>query len=112
MAKLCADCGKPQFETPSGIVCENGHGGAASIETEAEYVDGQRLDLGSGWYLMLDASTREGGELQGFVFRPDGRDSASLEAARLLGHLTGGYETKLPSTVHTELLKGRYDTFE
>ncbi len=27
----CADCGEPQFETPSGLVCKNGHGGADSI---------------------------------------------------------------------------------
>lgn len=24
----CVDCGEPQFETPSGICCKNGHGGA------------------------------------------------------------------------------------
>ncbi len=25
-------CREPQFETPSGITCKNGHGGAPSIE--------------------------------------------------------------------------------
>ena len=30
----CSVCGKPQFTTPSGIVCENGHGGAPSSEEE------------------------------------------------------------------------------
>jgi hypothetical protein len=29
---ICVDCGEPQFETPSGRTCKNGHGGAASIE--------------------------------------------------------------------------------
>lgn len=31
---LCSICKKPQFETPSGLVCEEGHGGADSIEPE------------------------------------------------------------------------------
>lgn len=31
---LCAECGEPQFDTPSGITCCNGHGGADSIERE------------------------------------------------------------------------------
>lgn len=26
----CSLCGKPQYETPSGITCSNGHGGADS----------------------------------------------------------------------------------
>lgn len=29
---LCAECGTPQFETPSGVTCANGHGGADSAE--------------------------------------------------------------------------------
>ena len=29
---LCSLCREPQFETPSGITCKNGHGGAPSIE--------------------------------------------------------------------------------
>lgn len=62
--------------------------------------------------MELDASTREGGELQGFVFRPDGRDSASLNAARELGHLTGGYETKIPDNVPRELNRSDYGPFE
>jgi len=28
----CADCGKPQFDTPSGICCPDGHGGADSLD--------------------------------------------------------------------------------
>lgn len=27
--KFCGECGKPQYRTPSGITCENGHGGTA-----------------------------------------------------------------------------------
>lgn len=30
--RTCSVCGEPQFETPSGITCENGHGGAPSKE--------------------------------------------------------------------------------
>lgn len=26
--EYCYACGLPQYETPSGVVCENGHGGA------------------------------------------------------------------------------------
>lgn len=29
---LCSTCGKPQFDTPSGITCEAGHGGADTLE--------------------------------------------------------------------------------
>ncbi len=29
---LCADCGRPQFDTPSGISCAGGHGGATSVK--------------------------------------------------------------------------------
>lgn len=32
--KHCADCGRPQRETISGVVCENGHGDAPSYEDE------------------------------------------------------------------------------
>lgn len=28
--KYCSVCGQPQYETPSGITCSNGHGGADS----------------------------------------------------------------------------------
>lgn len=28
----CSDCGTPQLDTPSGITCENGHGGAPALE--------------------------------------------------------------------------------
>ena len=34
---FCAECLKPQRSTPSGLVCENGHGGVESIsEDEVE----------------------------------------------------------------------------
>ena len=28
---LCSVCEKPQYETPSGATCENGHGGAPTL---------------------------------------------------------------------------------
>ena len=28
---LCSVCGLPQYETQSGMICDNGHGGAESI---------------------------------------------------------------------------------
>ena len=112
MSKLCSVCKKLQFETPSGLTCEDGHGGAPSIVTDKEHEDGERIDLGEGWYMELDGSTREEGELQGFVYRPDGRDSASLSAARSFGHLTGGYETTLTRNILMEIKKRAYDEFE
>ena len=29
---LCSVCKEPQFETPSGVTCVNGHGGADPLE--------------------------------------------------------------------------------
>jgi uncharacterized Zn finger protein (UPF0148 family) len=34
LGTICSVCGKPQFETTSGEVCENGHGGAPAKEDE------------------------------------------------------------------------------
>lgn len=34
---LCIDCHKPQFITPSGDSCENGHGGAPSVPVPDGY---------------------------------------------------------------------------
>jgi hypothetical protein len=28
----CQDCGEPAYETPSGTVCKNGHGGAEVVD--------------------------------------------------------------------------------
>lgn len=33
---FCSSCGKPQFETPSGVTCENGHGGSDAKEPVKE----------------------------------------------------------------------------
>jgi hypothetical protein len=33
---LCSICRKPQFETPGGETCENGHGGADGVPIESE----------------------------------------------------------------------------
>lgn len=32
----CAECGAPQFETPSGVTCKNGHGGSPSLDQDDE----------------------------------------------------------------------------
>lgn len=37
MPKLCSVCREPQFQSPSGLVCKNGHGGAPTIETTNEH---------------------------------------------------------------------------
>lgn len=34
--ELCCDCGEPQFSTPSGVTCPNGHGGAPSLAETPE----------------------------------------------------------------------------
>ena len=33
----CAICGEPQFDTPSGLTCKNGHGGADSTDSAEEF---------------------------------------------------------------------------
>jgi len=35
-ASLCSVCGEPQRQTPSGMVCKNGHGGVAPADLEPE----------------------------------------------------------------------------
>ena len=32
--EYCEVCGEPQYETPGGVCCRNGHGGAPSISRE------------------------------------------------------------------------------
>jgi hypothetical protein len=34
--KHCSVCRLPQFETPHGLTCDNGHGGAPSIEDDSQ----------------------------------------------------------------------------
>lgn len=63
----------------------------------------ENIDLGAGWYLAVPDEADDDGRKQGFVFRPDGRDSASVEAALGLGHLTGLDETPVPPAVLREL---------
>lgn len=33
---LCSECGQPQYDTPYGAVCMNGHGGAPGVEPRAQ----------------------------------------------------------------------------
>lgn len=32
----CGECGADQYETASGVTCENGHGGAPAAEDDEE----------------------------------------------------------------------------
>lgn len=32
--RICCDCYLPQYETPSGPVCDNGHGGAQGLPSD------------------------------------------------------------------------------
>ena len=75
--------------------------------------DGDRINLPLGWYMLLDASTREEPDLQGFVFTPDGKQSCSLNAARDYGNTTGpGDEVPLPEKVHAAVSLPLYNDFE
>ena len=41
--RVCAECECPQFKSPSGWVCENGHGGADySLEVVEDYEEQAR----------------------------------------------------------------------
>lgn len=61
--------------------------------------DGDRINLPLGWYMELDGSTREGDDLQGFVFSPDGKESASLACAIGTGATSGDDERQIPESV-------------
>lgn len=63
------------------------------------------IKLPMGWKLELDPSTRPEGEFQGFVFSPDGRESASLAYALEVGTTSGNDECEIPQAVLTELEK-------
>lgn len=76
-----------------------------------EHSDGDRIELSEGWYLELDGSTRDEG-FQAFLNRPDGHETASLDAARNLGHLTGQDETPIPPKVFAEIQSKEYDQYE
>jgi hypothetical protein len=43
--KLCIDCYKPQYMTPSGETCKNGHGGSPSIELPRGFYIGIKGDI-------------------------------------------------------------------
>lgn len=73
--------------------------------------DGDKIELSDGWYLLLDGSTREEGQLQGFVQSPDG-GSASLAFARANGTTSDELEEQIPENVMAELNLHEYDEFE
>lgn len=35
---FCGECGRPQYRTPSGLVCAKGHGGAPSTDADGRLV--------------------------------------------------------------------------
>lgn len=63
------------------------------------------IDLGHDceWYLEVPTEPDADGRSQGFLFRPDGKESASVNAAKGLGHLTGDDETPIPQDVLDDL---------
>ena len=67
------------------------------------YHDGQIIHLPKGWTIECDASTRENGECQGFVFSPKKqgkvRESASLNFAMDCGTTSNGTEMEIPREV-------------
>ena len=70
-----------------------------------------RIKLPLGWYMELDDSTRDEG-YQGFVFRPDGRESASLAFAREVGTTSGDDETELPPAVFDAINNPNFNEYE
>lgn len=69
-----------------------------------------KIVLPNGWYVELDSNTRDVGA-QGFVFRPDGRDSASMVWARENGTLSSR-DTPIPKAVQDALAKVVFDQYE
>ncbi len=63
------------------------------------------IDLLDDWYMSVPINADDDGRRQGFVFRPDGRDSASLVFALEMGHLSGDDETPIPRHVLNDLAK-------
>lgn len=61
------------------------------------------IDLEDDWYMSVPIEADDDGRRQGFVFRPDGRDSASLVFALEMGHLSGDEETPVPRNVLRDL---------
>jgi hypothetical protein len=46
---FCGVCGEPQFNTPSGLTCKNGHGGEESLDKRPEK---PKRDMGWSHYLV------------------------------------------------------------
>jgi hypothetical protein len=51
--RFCSVCKQPQFETPSGICCVNGHGGAPSTAEEATYAVGLQAHMNTANVVAL-----------------------------------------------------------
>jgi len=66
LAPVCSVCGEPQFETPSGMTCKNGHGGA-DPKPELELTESQEtaVALISDW--LNDSSSSRYFCVRGFA---------------------------------------------
>ncbi len=71
----CSECGSPQFSTPSGVTCENGHGGAEPKDPVGlSYEDLISLDVLQRWgfhaisTLGSHVPTRENGSPRSYPF--------------------------------------------
>lgn len=75
-------------------------------DTIIEHKEGDRVDLCDGWFFELWA--RDNGSLQGFVFSPDGKHSASMAFADACGTVTGSCfcdDVVIPHNVQREIQK-------
>jgi len=74
------------------------------------YQDGQVIRLPHNWKMEMvmnwDAETPY---LQGFVYSPDGKNSASLAWARDLGTTSCDDEIELPHVVHSYIMREEFD---
>jgi hypothetical protein len=86
----------------------NGRGDSA-----AQYRDGQSIPLSQGWSLRFEMNMDSDEPwLQGWVVAPQGRDMASLYAARELGITTGLVEIDIPQSVMARIASPEFDPFE
>jgi hypothetical protein len=64
----CSDCGEPQFNTPSGPSCENGHGGVSGVEPDETPEAKDEIDELD---LSLDIDDKQQSELESFLEKPE-----------------------------------------
>lgn len=95
LSELCSVCGEPQYGTPSGVTCPNGHGGAESLarmptveELEgAIQIKAGIARLGEGLFKSLSSEELESvpvpsqAELEAAI-EQGGQDKAAFQASR------------------------------